>query len=240
VLFFLKKAFTSCILPPGIFVLLAAVFSFYVKGKPRVLFFILAVFMYLLAIPFVSTRLVSLIEYRSEPSDFSSCDVIVLLGGGVIENAADLSGRDALSQESVVRTCDAARIWMSIHKPIIICGGSVNGSPAESLIAARYLRDLGVSAADIIVEDRSRDTTENAENASVIMQCKSFRQPLVVTSSWHCRRAGKKFRESGITPLLFPSGKSGVGRTGTDSFLPSAFALRESSLSLKELVSSFF
>lgn len=235
----LKKTAASFFLPPGIFVLAAACMAFRAKGRLRALLLVFASAVYLLSVPILSGRLASLCGPDAAAS-FSSCDVIIVLGGGVIEGSSDLSGSGSLPAESAMRTCDAARMWRKTGSPVIVCGGPVMGLPAEAFVMKRYLCDLGVLPDRIITEDRSRDTGENARYAAEIMKRKGFSRPLVVTSYWHCRRAEREFSKFGFSVSVYPSGMPGPHTLSFRSFLPAAAALRESSVSLKELAALAF
>ena len=236
-LFALKKILSSVLLPPGGFVLLFAVSAlapFSVRAR-RVLVLGSSSLLLALSLPAVSGRLVSCLEIPSDPSHLPSCDLIVLAGGGVADGVKDLSGEGALPAEAASRTAEAARLWHRLHVPIIACGGSVAGSAVEAEIAARYLSDLGVRSDDVILENRSRDTAENARFAAIIMREKRFVRPVLVTSSWHMRRAARAFERERICVVPWSAGRSGDRLVSWMAFLPSSGALKESSAAIREI-----
>lgn len=240
-LFALKKILSSAVLPPGGFVLFFAVSALApVSIRVRKYLFLGGASLLLaLSLPAVSAGLVSLVELPSDPSAVSSCDVIVLAGGGVADGVKDLSGEGGLPSEAACRTADAARLWRRLHIPVIACGGPVAGSAAEAEIAARYLADLGVPADAVMREARSRDTAENARFSSLIMREKGYFRPVLVTSSWHMRRAAAAFSREGFRVVPWSAGRSGDRRLTWLDFIPSSGALKESSVAIREIAGIF-
>ena len=57
----------------------------------------------------------------------------------------------------------------------------------------RFLTDLGVPDPMIIVEDKSRDTIENARYARQICERRGFVRPILVTSAYHLKRSVLSF-----------------------------------------------
>ncbi len=89
----------------------------------------------------------------------------------------------------------------------IISGGSGSLSLKEST-EADLLRQLllhaGVPAADIITEEKSRNTHENAlYTNAVLQQHPELQKLLLVTSAFHMRRAAACFQKQGIAADVF-------------------------------------
>lgn len=82
---------------------------------------------------------------------------------------------------------------------LLVSGGIVGPPPAE----AHMMRDLalarGVAAERIVVEDRARNTFENAVYSGRIMRERGWRRVIVVTDSYHMPRALYVFRRLGLT-----------------------------------------
>ena len=88
--------------------------------------------------------------------------------------------------------CDEAyNAWRKgIARRIIVCGGQMNGEPRPHSEAMRdYLREKGVPADSILVENRSQNTVQNLQNARLIMEHRGFRRAALVTSDYHMTRA---------------------------------------------------
>lgn len=141
----------------------------------------------------VMYRLVGLGLEREWPivlaEDSPPADAIVLLGGGIGSNTnvypyAEMSGGSD-------RVWHAARLYKAGKAPIIIASG-VEGRAAHLPL----LIDLGVSESDVIFEDESRNTEENAKFVEKTMTDKVSGKPkvLLVTSVWHMRRSVLMFK----------------------------------------------
>ncbi len=193
-MFILKKGISAFLLPPGIEILgLFAAALWLAVQKRRLaaaLFAIMAAFLWLTSIAPVTDRLTATLESGlSIPTPLRG-DVIILLGGGSFEGARDLSGSGSPSDESLARIVTAVRAQRILHVPVIVSGGRVfaNRTP-EAHLMKRFLCDLGVPPEKVIVEERSRDTNENAIYSAQICARHGFRKALLVTSAYHMRRA---------------------------------------------------
>ncbi|MCX5716843.1 MAG: YdcF family protein [Nitrospirae bacterium] len=76
------------------------------------------------------------------------------------------------------------------------------GRKAEAVIVKRLLIDLGVPSDKIIMEDKSRDTIENAKYTMEICKKLNYKKPILATSACHMKRAIMSFRKIGID--VFP------------------------------------
>ncbi|MEW6213735.1 MAG: YdcF family protein [Nitrospirota bacterium] len=170
-------------------------------------------------------------------------DVIILLGGGVYDRAPDLSGIGAPSGDMLERFATAIRLQKRLNIPIIVSGGSAfkNKKP-EAPIVKRFLIDLGVPANKVIVEDKSRDTIENAKYTVKICKKSGYKKPLLVTSANHMKRSLLSFEKAGVKVMPFPAGF----RTWQNKkyewkdYLPNAGALRDSYIAMNEYLGSLF
>ncbi|MFA6099005.1 MAG: YdcF family protein [Patescibacteria group bacterium] len=146
-------------------------------------------------------------------------DVIIVLGGGIVP---DLKILPWAVQE---RMNEADRLFKAGYaKNVIVTGGIVKGQNyTESQFMKAYAVDHGISSSDIIEENRSTSTYENAKNSQAIMKQKGWSTALVVTSDYHLPRACDTFRKfnvnvvcvSAIEPSSF---KSNHFRRLTDFF----------------------
>jgi uncharacterized SAM-binding protein YcdF (DUF218 family) len=87
-------------------------------------------------------------------------------------------------------------------KKIILCGGPATISSSDSLEGDRlksFLVKMGINPIDLILEDQSKNTHENAVYVKSILQdYYPNGKFLLVTSGWHMRRAVATFRREGI------------------------------------------
>jgi uncharacterized SAM-binding protein YcdF (DUF218 family) len=133
-------------------------------------------------------------------------DIIILLGGGVYDSVADLSGPGAPTEEMLGRIVTAVRLHKRLDIPIIVSGGKVfENKKAEAPIVKRFLIDLGVPGNKIIMEDKSRDTFENVKYTSEILKKSGYRKPILVTSAYHMKRAVMTFNKINLDVIPFPA-----------------------------------
>jgi uncharacterized SAM-binding protein YcdF (DUF218 family) len=170
-------------------------------------------------------------------------DVILLLGGGVYEGVDDLSGKGTPTDGMLGRIVTAARLQKELHCPVIVSGGAVfEFETPEAPIDKRFLVDLGVPADRVIVEEKSRDTVENAIYSAQICAARGFRHPLLVTSAYHMRRSVIACRKSGLDVVPVPSSfrANAAKKYGWIHYLPNASALEETSTALREYIGLLF
>ena len=116
-----------------------------------------------------------------------------------------------------------------IADKLLIVGGS--GNPfKQHLSEARVLRtfalEFGLRDEQVLVEEVSRNTYENAVNATQILRSGHYRQLVLITSAAHMYRAAAVFHKQGLFPQLHPVD---FQTNGEDSdlfdFIPSVRAL---------------
>lgn len=229
-MFILKKILTPFLMPPGIFIVLLICsgvwFSLRKQWKAGFLNCLIGIFMWALSLSPISD-----IMFRGLESDFKipknlHGDVIILLGGGVSDKAPDLTGVGTPSGEMLERTVTAVRIQKRLNVPIIVTGGVVfKGRAAEAPIVKRFLVDLGVPSERVIIEDKARDTIENAKYSKEICERNGYKNPILVTAAYHMKRAVLSFKKVDMDVLPFPVGFKTWDnkRYGWESYLPGGF-----------------
>jgi uncharacterized SAM-binding protein YcdF (DUF218 family) len=165
-------------------------------------------------------------------------DGIVVLGGG-FEGAINLArgGYELNSSgDRMVETAILARRFPQAK--VVVSGG--NGSlfldgEGDADTAPRLLGALGVPADRLILEDKSRNTYENAVFSRNLVQPKPGETWLLVTSAFHMPRAKALFDKAGFATVPWPvdyrtSGQEGVGLfrdNPSDSLQATTMAIRE-------------
>lgn len=246
-MFLLKKLLSSLIHPPGCFILALLLISFRLRRRPAercgVLIAVLALLLWTISVTPVSHALMGGLEAGIAAPDRPGGDVIILLGGGIVEGTPDLSGRSTPSEGMMPRLVAAVRLQRRLGIPVLVSGGSaVSGREAEAPVIGRFLRDLGVPENRIILESRSRDTRENARYCREIIGQRGFRHPLLVTSACHMRRSLTAFGEVGMRVTPVPVQFSGARRGALHwlEWLPNMNALKQSAAALHEYVGLLF
>ena len=238
---YIIKFFYSWLLPPALFVvlLLWLAWRFRRQGRARVLaLFLLALLIFTCSVPPVAEFLLHRLEYRYAPADAAGADVIVLLGGGTVRDVPLPPGWSGqLHDVAAQRLLAAYALHRRTGLPILASGGEVlSGEGRES----RYMRDilvsLGMDGMKVILEDRSLNTTENAQFTAEILKGKGFVKPLLVTSAFHMPRSVKNFERAGVKALPYPVGyySSRTYQSNLLSWVPTYSAMRGTGLALKE------
>ncbi len=149
---------------------------------------------------------------------------IVLLGGGHTDNPK-LPATSLISHESLTRLVECVRIHKLIKgSKIILSGGAVFNASPEAETFAKVAEVLDVNRTDMLLDDLSRDTEEQARNVSRIVGRDPF---ILVTSACHMPRAMIIFEKAGLKPIPAPTdylAKKGQQRRPED-FYPSSLGL---------------
>lgn len=242
--FFLKKMITAFLIPPGFFVSILICAGIYCLWKKQriaaVMQIVTALMIWVFStVPF-SDFLMKGLEAEYRIPRHLQCDVILLPGGGSLTEAPEFSGKGHPGGESMMRLAAAYRIFRKTQCPILVLGGPVYGGTSDAVIFTRILTDMGVPPEKIIQENESRDTRENALFTATIVKRMRFRNPVLVTSGFHLKRAMLLFRKAGITVTPFPAGYhySFSSSYSWEDFLPQG--MNGSSLALKEYLGLLF
>ncbi|BBO70474.1 hypothetical protein DSCA_44040 [Desulfosarcina alkanivorans] len=210
-MFEFKKIVTPLILPPGIVVVLIVLVSMMMGYRKRwklaLVNLTVGFLLYALSTGPVATFLIRGLESDVSIPENPSGDVIILLGGGIIDRVPDLTGTAAPSPLMMGRIVTAVRLYQRLGLPIIVTGGRVSGDAevAEAPVVRRFLVDLGVPGNRITLEDRARDTAQNARLTAAICRQQGFSRPILLTAAYHLKRAGMAFDAAGMTYTPFPA-----------------------------------
>ncbi|MBI2353771.1 MAG: YdcF family protein [Deltaproteobacteria bacterium] len=246
-MFILKKCIAAFLLPPGILVLIllaAGLWSWRLRRRVTAVgALLLALLAWSLSTAQVSQMLMGRLERGFAIPRQPQGDVIVLLGGGLHDKVPDLTGSGAPSAGMMTRIVTAVRLQRRLDLPILVSGGAVfGGRTAEAPVVRRFLMDLGVPERRIILEDKSRDTMENARFSREIIRRHGFRQPLLVTSAFHMRRSLEAFRRAGVMVTPLPAGfVTSAGHTAVwADFLPDSASLHGTATAMREYLGLLF
>ena len=243
-MFTLKKTITAFILPPGIFilaiVLVSLVMIYRKRWKLGLANLIMGLILWALSTVPVANFLIHGLESDHSIPANPSGDVIILLGGGLIEGVPDLTGTSAPSPSTMGRIVTTVRLYRRLGLPIIVTGGRGydDADSAVATIAKRFLMDLGVPDNLITVEDRARDTAQNARLTAAICRQQGFSKPILLTAAYHLKRARMAFDAAGMHVTLFPAyflGSRNIPFTWRH-LLPGAGALYTSTNALHEYI----
>ena len=134
-------------------------------------------------------------------------DGIIVLGGAISPDVSSARDEVALNEaaERLTVAAELARRYPDAR--IVFSGGSgalIYDEGAEAPLALRLLESLGIPRARIALEDRSRNTVENAVLSKAIAQPKPGERWLLVTSAHHLPRAVGVFRKADFPVEAYP------------------------------------
>ncbi len=203
----------------GFLILAAAVVLIFGSGRKRK---VLGVLFLVAAMP-VTPRIASLpldastIDAKSVGRDTPG-EAFVAFGAGVF---ADDLGAMWPTAESLQRAGVAKSLAQDLGRPLIVSGGVVKpGLGAEAAVLADILR----LPEDAILEAEARNTAENAEKVSALMEQHGIRSVVLVTGALHTRRSLAALKTIGVeVPTVI--GVSQRKRLGLKHFLPSVGGL---------------
>jgi uncharacterized SAM-binding protein YcdF (DUF218 family) len=159
-------------------------------------------------------------------ADLSAFAGVIVLGG-----ALD-AGHIAQNRQQPVLNSGAERMTMAValmqrhpHLHVVFTGGEgrlfANG-PTEAQRAAVFFASLGLESDRVVLEDRSRNTYENAVFSAQVTGIDPKKPWLLLTSAWHMPRSMATFNAAGWNVTAYPVDY----RTG--AYTPwTAYSLRE-------------
>lgn len=143
---------------------------------------------------------------RVPPIPHGDITGIILLGG--FEDGAITRSRGALAlNEAAERLTEALRIARALpDAKVVFTGGSGSLFGGEGVGAGvrQFLIDAGIAAERIVVENRSRNTYENAIFTKDLLKPSEQDRWLLVTSAYHMPRAVGVFRKVGFDVIPYP------------------------------------
>lgn len=248
--FELKVLLRTLLMPPSGPLLLAAIGLLLLRRRPRVALAAAGVgvaLLWLLSLPVVGDALGRAAEDGTRPLSRDAWTAardgprppkaVVVVGGGLVGERAAGPSEERLTARSVQRTLAAARVARATGLPVLVSGGRPHTRRAtEAELMRRLLEDdLGVRVR--WVEDRSRDTAENAAFSAAMLRADGIDSVVLVTHATHLPRTRRAFESAGIAVLPAPHDwDSGPSRGGLRAWLPHIDGLVGSSVALHELV----
>ena len=88
---------------------------------------------------------------------------------------------------------------------ILLSGGAAPGSRSEAHLMRDVLVIMGVPAEDMILEDQSKNTHDNAVNSARLLQDRGLHSVLLVSSAFHMPRAYTLFQAQDLEVVAAPT-----------------------------------
>ncbi len=119
--------------------------------------------------------------YLSPSGELKKADVIVAVSGGDTE----------------ARATRAAGLYTQGYADKILFSGAALDplSPSNAKAMKRVALEAGVHGADVLVEETSSNTEENAKHSQSILDSDKYKTIILVTSPYHQRRAYLEFSD---------------------------------------------
>ena len=225
--------------PPTALILLGAVAAWLTLWYPRLgiaATIIATSLLYVAALPAVGNNMLQDVETGlPAKSDFSDAQAIDVLGGGVQIGDGDKMP-DTLGAATLQRVYFAAQAYRWLGLRVAVSGGKVRGihSSEGELMKGALENDFHVPVT--WVDDRSRSTIENALFTAELLKPDRVTTVVVVTHSWHMKRALWSFERAGLHAIPWPAPLTYATPGRIDDFLPNAGALEASYLALHEAI----
>lgn len=177
-------------------------------------------------------------RFPAPPEDAPAPDGIIVLGGSVDENLSGLRGRVTLADAAERLTAPIALKRQYPKARLVFTGGtaSLRGSAyTEAGTVKKFWEEVGLDQGDILYEDKSRNTFENAVFTRDLVKPKPGERWLLVTSAMHMPRSVGIFRKAGFDVVAFPVDYRTAGAMGgwslprhaSKSFVLAEFAAHE-------------
>jgi uncharacterized SAM-binding protein YcdF (DUF218 family) len=147
--------------------------------------------------------------------------------------------RFELGQETLYRCLQGVEIYRQGGRClVIVSGGKVSmdrSGPTLARAMATFLVEQGIAEDDLVLEERSRSTHENAVESARLLRPRGIGKVVLVTDATHLWRAERCFRAQGIE--VVPRGsyyRANYFGGSLKSFLPSVEAAHDTKVVLHE------
>ncbi len=215
-MFYLSKILWGLFQPSSLLVVLfagGAGFAVLGRARPALKLFASGAVLYVIfGFSPLANLLLAPLELEAKSGAAKSLDgaagIIVL--GGAIEGAPSLADGVPHLNESADRMAEALRLAAKYpFLPVLFSGGKAvllpwDGSDSEAALAQRFFEAFKLVPPRLKLEDRSRNTFENAVLSAKVLQPKPRQKWILVTSAFHMPRAKALFEAQGFEILARP------------------------------------
>ncbi|MAG93713.1 MAG: hypothetical protein CMJ48_08195 [Planctomycetaceae bacterium] len=184
----------------------------------------------LVSIPVVSWGSAAILETAHPRLDRRPDDAqaIVILGGYLSE-PDETRPSPQLGIDSLRRCIRGVELYRDGEPvPVLLTGRIADATPGELSVArvmGNLVRQLGVAEQDVIVEEVSRSTWENAVESARLLKERGMTRIVLVTDGKHLLRAVRCFEKQGLDVVPAAAGyQAGDFEWTLDAFQPDASA----------------
>jgi uncharacterized SAM-binding protein YcdF (DUF218 family) len=158
-------------------------------------------------------------RFPQPPADLQPPYGVVVLGGAIDDLVSAARGQTVFD-EGGERITEAVLLAKRFPQARIVYTSGTNsvlgGTSGEAARARDLMAALGVAPDRVTIEDRARNTDENARFTAAIVHPESSQRWLVVTSAFHMPRAMGVFEKAGFRPIAYPVSFYTAGTWGGD------------------------
>jgi uncharacterized SAM-binding protein YcdF (DUF218 family) len=133
--------------------------------------------------------------------------------------------RPRMDEDSMDRCLTAARLYRQSPCPVLVSGGKVEEDtpgPSYAAVLGEFLEQLGVKRSDLVLEENSRTTYENAVESARLLSERHINRVVLVADAVDMRRAASCLRKQGIAVVPAPCHFRATGfHPSLFTFLPS-------------------
>lgn len=234
----LANTLVALLLPPGALILVIAGGLMLRRTRPRLGTGLVTgglAALYVLSMPLIAGTLLSALEVTSPATNNGGGAAIIVLGGGK-SHAAPEYGGDTIIGASLVRLRYAAHLQRQTGLPILVSGGSPEGSEQREAELMQHALQNEFSVPVRWAESGSINTLENARLSYRMLATENIRSIYLVTHAWHMPRAQLAFEAAGFQVIPAATGYTTRYRLTILDFMPDARALRDSALFFHEII----
>jgi uncharacterized SAM-binding protein YcdF (DUF218 family) len=141
------------------------------------------------------------------PSDLPPPEGIIVLGGA-IDDGVSKAHQETVFDEGDERLTEAVVLAKRYPEArVVYTSGSssfAGKTSTEALQARKFMSQMGIPPERVTIEDKSRNTDENARFTAAIVHPEPSQRWIVVTSAFHMPRAMGIFEKAGFHPIAYP------------------------------------
>jgi len=217
--------------------LLAALAGIWRRQRPRTISQIAATvltgLLIALSVPTTGYLAMETLESAYPPTNDvpASHDILVILSHGIIRESRDRS-IVRLDHASTARCLHAVQLYKrSGGCRVVLSGGKTDWSdpsPTLAEVMRRFVVEVGIHPDDILLEDKSSNTYENALFSKALLKNQPGNQIWLVTAASHMHRAEDCFRKQGFVVIPAPCDhQPPVWNFSLCNFIPTADGIKQ-------------
>ncbi len=154
------------------------------------------------------------------PPDLPPPEGIIVLGGAIDDQVSAARG-ETVFDEGGERLTEAVVLAKRFPQArVVYTGGTASFVPGatstEALQARKFMSQMGIAPERVMIEDKSRNTDENARFTAAIVHPQPSQRWIIVTSAFHMPRAMGLFEKAGFHPIAYPVAFRTSGRWPED------------------------